>query len=68
MLCDDEVFDAVYTERTLEHFFLDHVELLLKELYGVMKKGAVIRITVPDLEKYIACYTNQLDSENMEHV
>lgn len=56
LICDDCVFDGVYSEHTFEHLYPDEVQSLLKELYRVMKNGAILRITVPDLEKYVAFY------------
>jgi len=54
--CEDEVFDGIYTEHTLEHLYPSQVKLLLSELYRILKKGSHIRITVPDIEKYILFY------------
>jgi len=59
--CNDDVFDGVYTEHTLEHLNPLQAQNLLKELYRVMKKNAIIRITVPDLEAYIKFYTGKYD-------
>jgi predicted SAM-dependent methyltransferase len=54
--CDDNVWDGVFTEHTLEHLYPDRVAALLKELYRTMKPGAWIRVAVPDLQKYISYY------------
>ena len=62
LTCDDGVFDGVFTEHTLEHLFPDEAHRLLKELFRVMRYGSTIRITVPDLEKYILFY-NQANNE-----
>lgn len=56
LACDDCVFDGVFSEHTFEHLYYDEVQFLLKELHRVMKKGATLRITVPDLEKYVGFY------------
>lgn len=61
--CNDSVFDGVYTEHTIEHLYPGEVYMLMRELYRVMKKGAVIRITVPDLERYIKYYNGQIEDE-----
>jgi len=60
--CDDNVFDGVFTEHTLEHLSPLEVRNLLKELHRVMKKNAVIRMTVPDLEKYVDFYIGRYDN------
>jgi predicted SAM-dependent methyltransferase len=54
--CDDNVWDGVFTEHTLEHIYPDRAMQLLKELHRTMKPGAWIRITVPDLKKYVNYY------------
>ncbi len=64
--CDDSIFDGVFTEHTLEHLYIDEAEELLKELYRIMKVGAVIRLTVPDLKKYVAYYTENVCDEEMD--
>ncbi len=61
--CPDEVFDGVFTEHALEHLYPDEAAVLLCELFRVMKPGALIRITVPDLEKYVDFYIGRLDAE-----
>ena len=66
MECDDNVFDGVFTEHTLEHLTPLQANNLLKELYRVMKRNAVIRITVPDLEKYIKFYIGEYDGIDVE--
>ncbi len=64
--CDDEVFDGVFMEHVLEHLYFDDAKNLLKELYRVLKKGAFIRITVPDLEKYVKFYNKNYDGYDAE--
>ena len=56
--CEDEVWDGVFSEHTLEHLYPDQAWALLQELYRTMKPGSWIRITVPDLKKYVAHYCN----------
>lgn len=54
--CNDNVWDGVFTEHTLEHLYPNQAIQLLKELYRTMKPGSWLRITVPDLQKYIDFY------------
>ncbi|MEB3309087.1 MAG: hypothetical protein VKJ02_02540 [Snowella sp.] len=51
--CPANSWDGVFTEHTLEHFYPDEVLAILNELYRTMKSQAWLRITVPDLQKYI---------------
>ena len=49
-------FQGVFSEHTLEHLYPFESIRLLKEIHRVLAIGGVLRITVPDLDKYIdAC-------------
>jgi hypothetical protein len=54
--CDDNVWDGVFCEHTLEHLFPQQAADLLKELYRTMKTDAWLRLSLPDLRQYIAFY------------
>jgi predicted SAM-dependent methyltransferase len=54
--CNNEVFDGIFSEHTFEHLYPFQVKNLLKELHRIMKINACIRITVPDIDKYIKFY------------
>lgn len=58
--CPENLFDGIFTEHTLEHLYPDEVKELLSELYRILKPNAIIRITVPDLRKYVDYYTHNL--------
>jgi predicted SAM-dependent methyltransferase len=64
--CDDNVWDGVFSEHTLEHLYPNQVLSLLKELYRTMKKGAWLRISVPDLKKYIDFYCDKQVNEKFD--
>lgn len=55
--CDDNVFSGIFSEHTLEHLNWAQASHLLKECHRILKKDSVIRLVVPDLEKYINYYT-----------
>lgn len=57
--CDDDLWDGVFTEHTLEHLYPIEVLNLLKELNRTMKPGAWLRITVPDLQQYVNYYCGE---------
>lgn len=57
--CDSNVWDGVFTEHTLEHLYPDQSLQLLKELNRTMKPGAWLRVTVPDLKKYVKFYCGE---------
>lgn len=64
--CSGDAFDGIFTEHTLEHLYTDDAKKLLRELYRVLKPGALIRITVPDIEKYISFYNGDYDKIDVE--
>lgn len=64
--CDCNVFDGIYSEHTLEHLYPQEANNLLKELYRVLKNGSIIRITVPDIKKYVDFYSCNYDKINRE--
>lgn len=52
----DATVGAVFSEHLFEHIPLPGSLALLKECRRVMSSGGVIRIGVPDLERYILAY------------
>ena len=57
----DESFDVVYHSHVLEHFSKKQGIELIKECYRVLKKGGVLRIAVPDIERSVREYLKNLD-------
>ena len=51
--CEDGAFDGIYSEHTVEHLSPIDAQNLFLELLRIMKKGAILRLSVPDLDKYI---------------
>ncbi|WP_416687688.1 methyltransferase domain-containing protein [Candidatus Pseudothioglobus sp. Uisw_041] len=62
--CEDETFDGVYSEHTFEHLTYLTVDNLLKELHRTVKKGGIIRITVPDCDKFVKYYNGDYQNNN----
>lgn len=54
---NDEVIDLAYTSHMLEHLTVAEGIAFLKECYRCMKKGAVLRVLVPDAARLISYYT-----------
>jgi predicted SAM-dependent methyltransferase len=52
----DNSFIGVYTEHCLEHLNPRESFNVLKECYRILKKGGILRIVVPDAEKYVNYY------------
>ena len=62
--CDDNVWDGVFTEHALEHLYPTQAFNLIKEIFRTMKPGAWLRVTVPDLNKYVKFYNaEEVDNE-----
>lgn len=55
-----EKFDAVYSAQFFEHLTLKEAEKVLKNVFKIMKPGAVIRIVTPDLEELVKTYLSCL--------
>ena len=54
-------FDAVYSSHTLEHLTPAAGNALVAEMRRVLKRGGVIRVAVPDLERTVRAYLERLD-------
>jgi len=50
--------DYIYSSHLLEHMFKQDVQKLFKDAARVLKKGGVMRIGVPDLERAVLLYQN----------
>lgn len=51
--------DAIFAEHLFEHLTLDQGIGLLRECRRVLAPGGVVRIGVPDLDRYVASYLRQ---------
>jgi predicted SAM-dependent methyltransferase len=54
-------FDAVYHSHMLEHIDRNQAPLFLRECHRVLKKGGIIRVVVPDLERIAREYLKWLE-------
>jgi predicted SAM-dependent methyltransferase len=59
---DDNDYDIVYSQYTLEHLSDEAIKKMLSESYRILKPGGVIRIGVPNMDLVIEHY----ESENIE--
>ena len=55
-------FEGAFSEHTLEHLPMYNAIRLLSEVRRVLKPGAVFRVVVPDLGKFVACYNGTTPS------
>jgi len=55
---DDESVRGIFSEHFFEHVdYAEEAPRLLRECYRVLMPGGVMRLVVPDAEKYLAAYT-----------
>jgi len=53
--------DFIYSSHMLEHLRKDETVAVLAECLRVLKKGGVLRVTVPDLKAMVYKYTSRRD-------
>jgi SAM-dependent methyltransferase len=53
---NDQSVDLIYASHCLEHFNYGDTHRVLAEWYRVLKKGAVLRISVPDFDRLLDIY------------
>lgn len=58
----DQTFDGVYHCHILEHINREEAQGFLYECYRVLKRGAILRIVVPDLERMARRYVDVMNS------
>ncbi len=58
----NENFDVVYHSHVLEHFNQQDGLLFLKECFRILKVNGILRIALPDLEKIINVYQEQINN------
>jgi predicted SAM-dependent methyltransferase len=57
---DNESAKGIFSEHFIEHIdFYQEAPLLFKDIYRILKKDAVVRIIVPDAQKYVEAYVKE---------
>lgn len=51
-------FQAIYISHVIEHLYYEDAQNLIKQCYQLLKKGGVLRLVTPDLNKLIKLYQN----------
>lgn len=54
--CQSNYWDGVFTEHTLEHLYPNHAVNCLQEILRTLKPKGWVRISVPNLRKYVDFY------------
>ena len=58
--CNNDFFEGVLIEHTLEHLAAKDALNLMKEMRRIIRPGGRLRVSVPDLRKYIQFYNGEL--------
>lgn len=58
---EDNCFDVCYCSHVLEHLSRDEARRLLAEIHRILKPKGFIRLAVPDLERIVRTYLNNLE-------
>ncbi|HVF09408.1 MAG TPA: methyltransferase domain-containing protein [Abditibacteriaceae bacterium] len=61
-----ESVDYIYTSHFVEHLYRSHAQKFFEESRRVLKKGGVLRISVPDLEYVVGLYNAGRKEEAMD--
>ena len=56
---DDQTFDYVFSQHTIEHISYAQGQQMLKECFRILKDGGKIRISTPDLLFLISLYQSE---------
>ena len=61
---NDNTVDLIYSSHSLEYFDPSEVKYVLKEWHRVLKKGAILRVAVPDFEAIVQVYEKYHDLDH----
>ena len=64
---EDESFEWVYAEHLLEHLSLDEAVIWLTDARRVLAPGGCLRLSTPDLRRYVAGYLDERGRFFEEH-
>ena len=56
----DSAYEAVYSSHVLEHLPRSRLPAVLREFRRILRKGGILRVAVPDLEKIAELYLESL--------
>lgn len=65
---DDNTFDAIWSQHTLEHLFTKDVDKALSEFYRVLKSGGFVALYLPDFKKIAEIVIEDQDIEKVQYV
>ena len=54
--CEDDYFEVIHSEHVLEHFVYADGIRMLEECRRTLRPGGILRLSVPDLAKFVEAY------------
>jgi predicted SAM-dependent methyltransferase len=64
--CRDGFFDGLFSEHVIEHVSYSEAVHVFREAFRTLKPGSWIRISVPDLAKYVRFYQGEPQAPGFE--
>lgn len=64
----DNVLDVAASEHVFEHFTYEDGRKIAAELFRCLKSGGLIRMSMPDLDRYIALWSANLSHEQVAYM
>jgi predicted SAM-dependent methyltransferase len=64
----DSVLDVAASEHCFEHFSYDEGKRIALELFRCLKPGGLLRMSMPDLDRYIALWNESLTPEQIGYM
>lgn len=62
---DNDTFDLIYASHVLEHFPRKQTTNVLQEWARILKKGGILRLSVPDIQALINIYKQTKDLDQI---
>jgi predicted SAM-dependent methyltransferase len=64
---EDGAFDWAYSEHLIEHIAQAQAVAWLKDVRRLLRPGGLLRLTTPDLERYVQAYASRDDAFFADH-
>lgn len=64
---EDGAFEWAYSEHLVEHIPQAHAIVWLKDVRRLLRPGGLLRLTTPDLERYVRAYVDRDEAFFAEH-
>jgi predicted SAM-dependent methyltransferase len=61
--CVNDYWDGIFTEHVIEHVLYSEAVRVFEECYRTLKPGAWLRVSVPDVAKYVSAYQGEQSAE-----